>query len=54
MLVYIYQAELLCQECGEQVREHLTAEGKAPDDPEDEGSYDSDDCRWGPRCARIW
>ena len=41
-MAYIYQADLWCDDCGEAIRERLTAEGKAPDDPDDEYSYDSD------------
>lgn len=48
MLVYIYQAALYCEECGEAICERLTAEGKAPEDPEDEGSYDSGGFPKGP------
>lgn len=48
MLVYIYQATLWCEDCGNAIREKLTSEGKAPEDPEDEGSYDSDDFPKGP------
>jgi hypothetical protein len=49
VMVYIYQAALLCEECGEKCREEITDEGKAPEDPEDEGSYDSDDFPKGPQ-----
>ncbi len=48
MDVCVYQAALLCDECGEKVREDLTAEGKAPDNPDDERTYDSDDFPKGP------
>lgn len=48
MNVYIYQAELLCEDCGCAVRERLTGEGRAPADPDDEGTYDSDDFPKGP------
>ena len=48
MLVYVYQAALYCEDCGVKIREDLTAEGKAPADPEDAGSYDSDDFPSGP------
>ncbi len=46
--VYIYNASLYCEACGEKAREELTAEGKAPDDVEDESSYDSGDFPKGP------
>lgn len=48
MLVYIYQADLYCEECGEKIREDLAAKGEAPEFPEDEYSYDSDDFPKGP------
>lgn len=48
-MVYIYQAALLCEECGAKVRAELTAAGNAPADPEDECSYDSDDFPKGPQ-----
>lgn len=48
MQVYIYQAALYCVDCGNSICEDLTAAGKAPEDPEDEGSYDSDDFPKGP------
>ena len=48
MLVYMYQASLYCTDCGEKIREELTAAGKAPEDPSDEYSYDSDDFPKGP------
>jgi len=40
---YIYQADVLCAECGEIVKAALREEGKAPADPSDETTYDSDD-----------
>lgn len=46
--VYMYAAALLCEECGESIRARLTAEGKAPPDPDDESSYDSGDFPKGP------
>lgn len=48
MLVYMYQAALYCEECGETTCERLTDEGMAPENPEDEYSYDSDDYPKGP------
>lgn len=41
-MAYIYCADIYCDDCGEAIRERLTAEGKAPADPADEWSYDSD------------
>lgn len=46
MNVYIYQTELLCQECGEATRRHLRK--LAPQDVGDESSYDSDHYPKGP------
>ena len=43
MRVFIYQADLLCGDCGEAIREALNNEGKAPKDPQDEYTYDSDE-----------
>lgn len=48
MLVYIYRAALYCEDCGAAIREDLTKAGDAPEDPDDEGSYDSDDFPKGP------
>ena len=48
MLVYIYAAEIYCEQCGEAIRERLTREGFAPADPGDERSYDSDEFPKGP------
>jgi len=47
-MVYVYQADLVCKDCGDKIRAELTAEGKAPEDPENESSYDSDDFPKGP------
>lgn len=48
MKVYIYQADLLCEDCGDKCREYLKAAQQAPEDPDDEWSYDSDDYPKGP------
>ena len=40
---FIYQADIYCNACGRAIRERLDHAGKAPADPSDEGSYDSDD-----------
>lgn len=48
MDAYVYNADLFCEQCGERIREALNKEGKAPEDPEDEKSYDSDDYPKGP------
>jgi len=46
--VYIYQADLWCGRCGRQLRRDLEAKGQAPDHPDDETSYDSDEFPKGP------
>ena len=43
MLAYIYAADLWCNDCGEMIREQITREGHAPEDPNDEYTYDSDE-----------
>ena len=55
MYVYIYAADIYCEDCGEAIREGITKEGRGtfgfytgPDDPEDERSYDSDEFPKGP------
>lgn len=48
MDAYIYQADVYCAACGVAIRERLKVEGRAPADPEDESSYDSDDFPKGP------
>lgn len=39
----IYQADVWCDDCANAIRERLEAECKAPEDVEDECSYDSDE-----------
>ena len=49
MDVYVYQAELLCDQCGERARAKLDAAGGwTPRDPEDFATYDSNDYPKGP------
>jgi hypothetical protein len=48
MDVYIYQADLYCEDCGQKICKALKRAGKAPKDPSDEYSYDSDDYPKGP------
>ena len=48
MNVYVYQADLYCEACGEEIRAALDAEGKRPEDPSNEISYDSDEYPKGP------
>ena len=48
MEAYVYRAALLCKDCGDKLKRELAAQGKAPRDPADEYSYDSDDFPKGP------
>lgn len=48
MRAYIYNADLYCEECGDQIKHEITESGMAPKDPYDEYSYDSDDFPKGP------
>ena len=48
MQVYIYRAALYCEECGDAIGERLIGEGKAPANPADESSFDSDHFPKGP------
>ena len=48
MNVYIYAADVYCEDCGKEIRDCLIEEGKAPADPDDECSYDSDEFPKGP------
>lgn len=41
--MYMYQATLFCDSCGEAIRKQLDEENKSPKDIENEYSYDSDD-----------
>lgn len=47
-LEYIYQADTYCDDCGKDIRKELDQLGKAPNDPDDESSYDSDEYPKGP------
>ena len=47
-LAYIYQADLWCESCGESIRDDIIAAGHAPEDPDDETSYDSNEYPKGP------
>ncbi len=40
---YIYQADVYCDDCGDEIRGKLHAQGKAPEDVMDHHSYESDD-----------
>ena len=46
--IYTYRAACYCAGCGELIRDDLTAQGKAPLDPDDEWAYDSGDFPKGP------
>lgn len=48
MNVYMYRAALYCEDCGERIRRGLRSLGRAPADPDDEHTYDSDDYPKGP------
>jgi len=50
MLVYIYAADIYCEQCGEAIRKRIEREGFAPANPDDERSYDSDEFPKGPYC----
>ena len=40
---YVYQADIYCDDCGDNIRGELHAQGKAPEDVMDTASFDSDD-----------
>lgn len=42
-MAYIYAADLHCDKCGEEIKRRLDAEGKTPEYPDDDCSFDSDD-----------
>lgn len=48
MNVYLFQAALLCEDCGHEVCKNLTEAGEKPFTVSDESSYDSDDYPKGP------
>lgn len=39
----IYCADVWCDDCAEAIRDDIRGHGKAPIDPDDESSYDSDE-----------
>ena len=45
---YIYDADIYCESCGEAICRRLDFEGLAPDDPDDETTYDSSEYPKGP------
>ena len=42
-MAQVYQADIFCDSCGEQIRLRILGEGKAPQNPIDETTYDSDE-----------
>jgi sarcosine oxidase delta subunit len=46
--VYIFQADIYCEGCGEEIKKEIEAAGNAPADAEDEHTFDSDDYPKGP------
>jgi len=48
MYTYMYQADLLCEDCGIAVKNDLNSQGKEPENIENEYSFDSDDYPKGP------
>jgi hypothetical protein len=47
-MVYMYNADLWCSECGRAIKKRIRAEGHAPKTPSDESSFDSDEYPKGP------
>ncbi len=48
-MAYIYDADIYCDDCGGAIRRRLRSSGKAPANPADVMSYDSDRYpKWGP------
>lgn len=39
----IYQADVWCDDCADKIRKQLQLKGQAPENPDDERSYDSDE-----------
>ena len=46
--VYMFQGALYCEDCGQAIQKEIRKDGRAPEDEDDEGSYDSDDFPKGP------
>lgn len=42
-MAYIYFADIYCDDCGDAIKKQLEQEGKTPECPEDERSFDSDE-----------
>jgi hypothetical protein len=41
--VYMFQGSLYCEDCGQSIQDKIREAGKAPEDEDDEESFDSDD-----------
>lgn len=48
MDVFIFDAEMYCEDCGESIRADLDLRGETPFDPDDETTYNSDEYPKGP------
>src|SRR5689334_13890060 len=48
MDAYVYQAAMICADCAEAVKRELTTQGKAPANPDDTATFDSQDFPKGP------
>jgi hypothetical protein len=48
MNVYIYDANIYCEDCGRAIRKQIKKDGFAPEDIKDESSYDSSEFPKGP------
>lgn len=46
--MYVYDAALYCDYCGEEILDEIKEAGNAPEDPADEHTYDSGDYPKGP------
>jgi hypothetical protein len=46
--MYIYQADVYCDSCGDKIQQALDQAKQSPEDWDDESSYDSDDFPKGP------
>ena len=46
--VYMFQGALYCEDCGRDIQDTLRKKGKAPENEDDEESFDSDDFPKGP------
>ena len=46
--VYMFQGTLYCEDCGRDIQDKIRKEGKAPEEEDDEESFDSDDFPKGP------